>query len=103
MDLHISTENQGHGTKMHFYLFTRRYNLAGLKLFHVSVHPLHQISQFGINSKLPRASASSTPTSSTLQVPLATKLTYQGIPTITLTEACTPITRQVSTQHGVMD
>lgn len=103
MDLHTSTENQGHGIKMHFYLFTRRYNLAGFYPFHVSVHPVHQISQFGINSKLPRASASSTPTRSTLQVPLAAKLTDQWTPTITLTEACTPITRQVSAQHGVMD
>lgn len=72
--------------------------MTGSKSIHVSVHPFYQISQFGINTKFPCVCAPNPPASGTFQVSLASKLTDQGTPTITLTGVYTPLI-QASAKH----
>ena len=76
--------------------------ITGLNPVHVCLHPFQQISQFGINTKFPCVSASNPPASNTFQVPLASKLTDQGTPTISLTGVYTPLI-QACAQPRVVD
>lgn len=69
---------------------------------HLVSHPWPQVSYVSVDTVLSAGCATMTPARGTFQIPLASELTHQGTPTVSLTGVYSPLIISCA-QHGVMD